>query len=252
MAASKLVQLRNNMRKLNLFAYLVPSEDAHMSEYIAACDMRRKWISNFSGSAGFAIISQKDAALWTDGRYYLQADMQLDKSCWNLMKQGLPSVLSKEDWLLKNLPPNSRVGIDPSLITVAAANSLLDILSKKSHTLVPVKANLIDEIWLDRPDRPCNPVKVLDTQYSGQHISEKINLIQKKINEKERLGLIVCALDEVAWLLNLRGSDISFNPVFFSYAVVHASALPNGNLVTLYIDPKKVSEEIRNYLSENK
>ncbi|KAI9139668.1 putative Xaa-Pro aminopeptidase P [Paraphysoderma sedebokerense] len=241
---SKLRELMKNSQ-YNVHAYIVPSEDAHQSEYIAACDGRRAYISGFTGSAGVAVITLDQAALWTDGRYFLQASQQLDDN-WTLMKSGLPETPSKEDWLNQTLPSNSRVGIDPTLISVSEAKTLTTALSP-NHTLVPIAQNLIDSVWADtRPKRPSNPVMVLDLKYTGKSFQQKLEELRETLKSKKNVeGIVVAALDEIAWLYNLRGSDIVYNPVFFAYSVVTLSD------ATLFVDESKLSKEVKDYLGKH-
>ncbi|KAJ3872211.1 peptidase M24, structural domain-containing protein [Lentinula edodes] len=225
----RLVKLRELMKKPenNVDAYVVPSEDQHGSEYIASCDERRAWISGFNGSAGCAIITLDKALMFTDGRYFLQASQQMDRN-WELMKQGLPGVPTWQDYLTNNLPASSRIGIDPTLIAENDSKSLSgsrkQAESKGSQTLVPLTTNLVDLIWgSDRPPRPKNAVVPLDEKYSGESVTSKLNRLASAVssNTPAPLAFVLTALDDIAWLFNLRGSDIAYNPVFFSYAVVH-------------------------------
>ncbi|KAJ3841758.1 putative Xaa-Pro aminopeptidase P [Lentinula raphanica] len=229
--SERLARLRELMKKPenNVDAYVVPSEDQHGSEYIASCDERRAWISGFNGSAGCAIITMDKALMFTDGRYFLQAIEQMDKN-WELMKQGLPGVPTWQNYLTNNLPASSRIGIDPTLITESDFEGLTNSKdatnaeSKPSATLVPITTNLIDSIWAaDRPPRPKNPVVPLEENYSGESVTSKLDRLASAVssNTPKPRALVLTALDDIAWLFNLRGSDISYNPVFFSYAVVH-------------------------------
>lgn len=201
-------------------AYIIPSCDCHQSEYIAECDKRREFISGFSGSAGTAIVTHDAAALFTDGRYYLQAERQLDKAHWQLVKEGLPGSPTQAEWLKKVLPNSSRVGCDPFVMPSTSWRSLSKELEQFGHQLIPIDKNLIDAIWDDRPNPPTNPIVPLDLKFTGQTWKEKVNKLQGEMSTKGASALIVTALDEVAWLFNLRGSDIEFNPVFFSYAAL--------------------------------
>ncbi|EMP39774.1 Xaa-Pro aminopeptidase 1 [Chelonia mydas] len=200
-------------------AYIVPSGDAHQSENIAPCDCRRAFISGFDGSAGTAIITEQKAAMWTDGRYFLQAAQQMDGN-WTLMKMGLKDTPTQEDWLVSVLPEGSKVGVDPFIIPADQWKRMSKALKSAGHVLVPVKENLIDAIWVDRPQRPCKPLMTLDLSYTGIGWKEKIAALRAKMVERKVLWFVVTALDEVAWLLNLRGSDVEYNPVFFAYAVI--------------------------------
>lgn len=216
---SKLQKLRELMKTLKIHAYIVPTEDPHQSEYIAACHKRRSFISEFTGSAGTAVITLDNACLWTDGRYYLQASKELNSE-WTLMKMGSSSTPSKEDWLASKLPPNSSVGMDPELITFEAAEVLSSKLKAKGHNFQAITENLVDKIWLDKPAVPDAPVFVHDIKYAGVESKHKIKQLQDALAKQNCWGLLVTMLDEIAWLFNLRGSDIAFNPVFLSYALV--------------------------------
>ncbi|KAI7883982.1 Creatinase/aminopeptidase [Lichtheimia hyalospora FSU 10163] len=227
-------------------AFVIPSEDAHQSEYTAECDNRRAWISGFTGSAGCAVVTQDTAAMFTDGRYFLQASQELDES-WTLMKQGLPGVPNWKEYLVKNLPSGYRIGVDPTVLTAADAVDLGNELAKISSTLVPVGENPVDKIRQDRPARPTNPVVAHDIQFAGKSRETKLDELRKAIREKGYDGTVVSALDEIAWLLNLRGSDIHCCPIFFAYCVV------TNNDAVLYIDNinKRLSQDIQQQLRES-
>lgn len=200
-------------------AYIIPSCDAHQSEYIAACDNRRSFVSGFDGSSGTAVITHEDAALWTDGRYYLQAEKQLDSN-WSLMKEGLPEVPTQSEWLSKTLPQGSRVGVDPFLMSYDIWKKLSKGLASSGHTLVPVDKNLVDLVWDEKPPPPSSPIVPLGVRYTGEPWQEKIESVRKEMSKKNAQALVITALDETAYLFNLRGSDIEFNPVFFAYTVL--------------------------------
>lgn len=240
-----LQKLRELMKspKFTLQAYIVPSEDAHMSEYISERDGRRAWISGFTGSAGLAVITEKEAALWTDGRYFLQASQQLDEN-WTLMRDGLKETPSFTSWLTKVLPKNSRVGVDPWLFSTSKWRDSVGDLEKADQRLIAIENNLIDEIWTDQPPIPCKQVNVLEKKFTGQDWQEKVEICRKEMKKNNASLLILTALDEIAYLLNLRGSDIVFNPVFFSYVIVTKKD------VYLFIDSKKVSKDVKNHLKE--
>uniref|UniRef100_G1KFD1 X-prolyl aminopeptidase 1 n=1 Tax=Anolis carolinensis TaxID=28377 RepID=G1KFD1_ANOCA len=198
-------------------AYIVPSGDAHQSEYIAPCDCRREFICGFDGSAGNCHLLQKQhAAMWTDGRYFLQGVQQMDSN-WTLMKMGLKDTPTQEDWLVSVLPEGSRVGVDPFIIPADQWKRMSKVLKSAGHALLPVKDNLIDAIWTDRPPRPCKPLITLNLNYTGMSWKDKITSLRVKMAERKALWFVVTALDEVAWLFNLRGSDVEYNPVFFAY-----------------------------------
>lgn len=243
-APQRLNALRKQMTKYQIAAYIVPTEDPHQSEYIAPCHARRSYLSGFTGSAGIAVITQSKAALWTDGRYFLQASNQLDNSCWTLMKSGLANVKTKDEWLLDALPPNSSVGIDPQVVTFSSAKSLTESLKKKGHTLKSIKENLIDIDWINRPKFPSN--NIFSYTISGEDHSNKIEKLRNLIKSNSSAwGIVVSQLDEIAWLLNLRGSDIDYNPVFFSYVII------TEDTVFFFVDESKFDDSVKLHLGEN-
>ncbi|KAF7254644.1 Xaa-Pro aminopeptidase 1, partial [Varanus komodoensis] len=247
MTTELLRQLRQAMRSSKyvseaIQAYIVPSGDAHQSEYIAPCDCRREFICGFDGSAGTAIITENDAAMWTDGRYFLQAAQQMDNN-WTLMKMGLKDTPTQEDWLLSVLPEASRVGVDPFIIPADQWKRMSKVLKSAGHSLVPVKDNLIDAIWEDQLQRPCKPLMTLDLSYTGISWKDKITALRAKMAERKAVWFVVTALDEVAWLFNLRGSDVEYNPVFFAYAII------GTNTIRLFIDGDRMADpEVRAHL----
>lgn len=242
----RLARLRKLMKKpeTNVNAFVVPTEDQHFSEYIADCDARRAFISGFTGSAGCAIVTDKEALLFTDGRYFLQAEKQLDSN-WTLMKQGLPDVPSWQDYLSKNIGPHSRIGIDSTLISASDAEIIKTALTPIQSELVPVEENLVDLVWADdRPARPQNPVFHLDVKYSGKSHSEKLRVVRAELKREKAKAVVVTMLDEVAWLFNLRGSDIDYNPVFFAYAIVTPAE------AILFVNESQLGDQVRKALGE--
>ncbi|CAK9787047.1 Creatinase/aminopeptidase [Cutaneotrichosporon oleaginosum] len=243
-ARARLSSLRQLMRERNIGVYVVPSGDAHSSEYLAPCDARRAWLTGFTGSAGLAVVTQTEALCWTDGRYFLQAGKELS-SDWTLMKAGLPETPTWTNWL-KDLGPTTRVGVDPTVISEKEAAPLATALgTDPTRALVPIKDNLVDAIWDERPPRPANPAFRLGDEYAGQSVGDKILALREKLAAIGSPGLVVSALDEVAWLFNLRGSDIPYNPVFFSYAIV------TRHDTTLFANPASITPEVKAYLQKN-
>ncbi|KAF2219766.1 peptidase M24 [Elsinoe ampelina] len=231
----RITRLRELMREHKVDIYIVPSEDSHQSEYIAPTDARREYISGFSGSAGTAVITSDKATLATDGRYFNQAGKQLDGN-WFLLKQGLQDVPTWQEWTIEQSEGGKTVGVDPSTITAPEARKLGEKIRKKGgNDLVAVKENLVDLVWgKDKPARPNEPAKVLSNEFSGKPYQEKIEELRKEIDKKKAAGMVVSMLDEIAWLFNLRGNDIPYNPVFFSYAVITPTTS------TLYVDETKL------------
>uniref|UniRef100_A0A2P2HW66 Xaa-Pro aminopeptidase 1-like n=1 Tax=Hirondellea gigas TaxID=1518452 RepID=A0A2P2HW66_9CRUS len=236
-----------------LHAYIIPSEDAHQSEYTAECDQRRAFISGFTGSMATAVVTDTTAALWTDGRYYLQAEWEMDEN-WTLMKQGLANTLKEGPWLIQHFKEYNNteevgeskgkktgcvVGADPLLLDHKVWDQLSRELTGAGHELVAVQKNLVDCVWGEQqPARPVHPVVVLEERWTGRAFSKKILDVRDKLRGEDCCALVLTALDDIAYLLNLRGSDISYNPVFFSYCLVTLDSC------TLFIEQSKVSASI--------
>ncbi|KAB5570419.1 peptidase M24, structural domain-containing protein [Coniochaeta sp. 2T2.1] len=244
--SERLSVLRTLMQERKIDVYVVPSEDSHASEYIAACDARRHFISGFSGSAGTAVVTLDKAALATDGRYFNQAARQLDDN-WTLLKTGLQDVPTWQEWTAEQSADGKKVGVDPSLIGSSTAEKLDEKIKQNGGAgLEAVTDNLVDLVWdKDRPAQPSEPVNLLAEKYAGKDTKAKLEDLRKELEKKKAKGFVVSMLDEIAWLFNLRGNDIPYNPVFFSYAIV----TPEN--ATLYVDSSKLSDEAKSYLSKN-
>lgn len=228
-----------------LAAYLIPTDDAHQSEYIAECDKRREFISGFTGSAGIVIVTTDRALLWTDGRYHLQASKQLDSSVWTLMRQGNEGILPPEEWLASNIPNGGLIGFDPSLLSQATFLKYSKALDEGNGALLqPVDKNLVDQLWASsRPPLPKSDLIILREEFSGKCWQDKVEDVRKELKEKSASFLVVTALDEVAWLFNMRGADIDYNPVFFSYAIISMED------VRLYLSEERINKlSISDYL----
>ncbi|UKZ78088.1 hypothetical protein TrVFT333_005822 [Trichoderma virens FT-333] len=241
----KLTKLRALMREHNVQIYVVPSEDSHSSEYIASCDARREFISGFTGSAGCAVITETAAALATDGRYFNQAAQQLDDN-WTLLKQGLQDVPTWQEWAAEQSAGGKTVAVDSTLLTGSAAKKLAEKIRKSGGSdLVPLDVNLVDAVWgAERPARPQQRITVLSEKFAGKSVQSKLADLISELEKKKSPGVFISMLDEVAWLFNLRGNDIPYNPVFFSYAVI----TPKG--AALYVDESKLDEECREHLAK--
>ncbi|KAK4273461.1 hypothetical protein QN277_021858 [Acacia crassicarpa] len=243
----KLRALRELFSKpgVGIDAYIIPSQDAHQSEFIAECYMRRTYISGFTGSAGTAVVTKDKAALWTDGRYFLQAEKQLGSN-WILMRAGNPGVPSTGEWLNDVLAPGGRVGIDPFLFTSDAAEEIKDVISKKNHELFYLSnINLVDEIWKEsRPKPPNKPVRVHDLKYAGLDVAAKLSSLRSELASAGSSAIIISMLDEIAWLLNLRGSEVPHSPVMYAYLIVEIDR------AKLFIDHSKVTEEVSDHLKK--
>jgi Xaa-Pro aminopeptidase len=201
-----------------LHAYIIPTDDAHQvrndqgesvtrqltkkcfcfqSEYIAPRDRRRQFVTGFDGSAGTAVVTQSEALLWTDGRYYLQASQQLDNN-WTLMKDGLPDVLTMTQWFQKNCKPGQRIGVDPSLMSTRQWNTLVAAFDNTGCVMTAVKENLVDKVWDEQPAQPNNKVISLDVKFAGKLVGQKLVEIREKMKEQSAKVLVVTALDEIA------------------------------------------------------
>lgn len=242
---AKLQALRETFFRpaVGIDAYIIPSEDAHQSEFIAERFMRRAYVSGFTGSAGTAVVTKKSASLWTDGRYFLQAEKQLGKG-WGLMRSGTPGVPTTAEWLNQVLDPGCRVGIDPFLFSSDAAEELKNVISQKNHELVYLyDVNLVDEIWKgSQPKPPSEPIRVHPIEYAGVDVSSKLSSLRIELANAGCTAIVISMLDEIAWLLNLRGNDIPNSPVFYAYLIV------NNNGAKLFVDTCKVTPEVMLHL----
>lgn len=243
--AERMTALRELMRAAGLDAYLVPSTDPHQSEYVAKAWQRRAFISGFSGSAGTVVVTAERAGLWTDSRYYLQAEQQLAGSGIDLQRQGQPDVPEPADWLSAQLGSGGRVGLDPWVFSAAAWDELAGELGQAGLELVGVEPDLVERVWGDdRPPMPTEPLRVHPPEVAGRSAHEKIQALREAMAAAGADAMVVAALDEVAWLLNLRGADVAYNPVFIAYVVVEAER------TALFVDPDKVGDAVRAALPE--
>ncbi|CAM9209508.1 unnamed protein product, partial [Hapterophycus canaliculatus] len=294
----KLRLLREVMSEQGVSAYLVETQDAHQSEYVADHDKRREWLTGFTGSAGTALVTSTKALMWTDGRYFLQASQQLSAD-WTLMRLGEQGVPSLEQWLEQEAaavrdagttaaatvaavavaaaaavseqkggedagprreagltgeedPSASngsgktttavggfRLGVDPWLLSAGTARSLTAKLAESGGCLVPISCNLVDQIWTEQPSVPQQPVRVHPLKFAGVAVTKKLAAVRKLVVDARASSLVVMAMDEVAWLFNIRGSDILYNPVAF------AAALLTQEDAFLFIDSVKLGEEVK-------
>lgn len=246
----RLVRLRAAMARADggkgVSAYIIPTEDPHMSEYPPDTFKRREYLTSFTGSAGTALVTADAALLWTDGRYYLQAETELGPD-WTLMRGGSGTCPEMDEWLVTNLPAGSRVGLDPFCHTVEAVHKLKDKLEARGLHVVPLLSdgNLVDVAWgAERPGLPDAPLRVHELQWAGRSIQDKLNEVRQQLAAVKADAFLASTLDEVAWLFNLRGSDVPYNPVFVSYAVVSLSD------AVLYTNPSKVTPPVSALLKE--
>ena len=237
----RIVLLRAFMQKNKINAFIIPSTDPHAGEYIPAHWEYRKWITGFTGSAGTAVIADRQAGLWTDSRYFLQAEEQLNGTSIQLFKDRLPETPSIGEWLCSILQPGDRVGIDGWMNGHMEAMALKEQLLESGIHLV-LTDNPFDSHWEEQPILPTNPVFIQELKFAGQECNEKLTAIREAVKQRGNKGILISALDEVAWTLNLRGNDVHCNPVFVSYLLV------DSQTATLYINKEKVSEEVGTYL----
>ena len=268
-AGTKVERLRQLLEKHLLSAYIVPTDDPHLCEMPPAAFRRRAYISGFTGSAGTALVTTESATipaengdagaeagsssptgadghalLWTDGRYFLQAETELSGTPWSLMRAGMPDVPEPITWLSENLKPGSRVGIDPMVFTVQTARQFCEQLSSVQCSLIPVERNLVDAVWEEdaRPDFPKGEVRVHPLKYAGVSVEEKLEGVRQDLREEDCDALLVNTLDEVCWLLNVRGADIENSPVVVAYVLVTLESC------VLFVDSSKLGEEVSAHL----
>jgi Xaa-Pro aminopeptidase len=228
--------LREEMRRAELTAYVVPSTDPHQSEYTPAYWHRRQWISGFTGSVADVVVTLDKACLWTDSRYFLQAEEQLEGTPYVLQRMGVPGVLSLKEWLTQNLGSGAVVGIDPQLVTLNGQDDLQGALSASGATLKLVPLNLVDKIWAkDRPSPPSALIRLHPTQYAGETRAKKIARLRGQMAAMDATAHVLTRLDAIAWLFNIRGGDVDFTPVAVAYALV------TRDEAMLFTDMDKVS-----------
>ena len=246
LSAHRLASLRALMRAAAppLSAYIVPSSDEHLSEYTPNRDRRREWLSNFSGSAGTAVVTHTEARLWTDGRYFLQAEKELDASAgWRLMRDRLPETPSIETWLAGELRAGDAVGADARLFSLDTMRRFSRALAARGISLTSLTPDLVDAAWgAAQPPRSVAPIRL--HPHAGEGVREKLARVRHVVSRSGAGALAVTSLDDVAWLLNLRGVDVHACPVFIAYALVESER------ATLFVDAEKVPAEVSSVLAE--
>lgn len=243
MVKQRIENIRDLMKEKNIYAYIVPSSDYHQSEYVGDYFKSREFMSGFTGSAGTLIISMDEAGLWTDGRYFIQAENELKDSGIKLFKMGEEGVPTIEEYLLEKLPKNSTLGFDGRVMSVKEGQSLANKLAFKGIN-IEYKYDLVNDIWEDRCSLPTEKAFLLGTEYSGESFSDKLSRIRAVMKEKKATTHILASLDDIAWLFNIRGRDVKSNPVVLSYAVISIDS------VYLFIDKNKIGKDIRAELSK--
>lgn len=242
----RLESLREVMRREHLSAFIFPSTDAHQSEYVANHWQGRAWISGFNGSAGTAVVTMKSAALWTDSRYFLAAEEQLKGTEFQLMKLKIEGTPTISEWLAQELQgENAEVGLDGMVNSYHETMGMIADLRKSGGITVRTNFDPLELIWTDRPAIPANPVEIQPMEFAGESVASKISRIRTALRQRHADGMLVSALDDIAWTLNLRGIDVHCVPVFVSYLLISTQQ------VSLYVDFAKINDEVKAYLAEN-
>lgn len=239
---NRIKSLRDYMKACGVSAFISPSTDPHSGEYVPEHWESRKWISGFTGSAGTAVITDNDGGVWTDSRYFIQAEEQLSGTGLKLFKDRLPETPSISEWLNKVLKPGDSVGFDGWVNTVSEVQEIQKALAKNNISYKMINDPYKD-IWLDRPSIPHNKPFILGMEYTGESCQSKIKRIKEAYQKNQADGIVLSALDEIAWTLNLRGNDVHCNPVFVSYLII------TNKETTLYIIKEKITEDVSSYLS---
>lgn len=241
LVVEKLAALRALMKTHGCDYYYVPSTDPHQNEYVPEVWQRRAWISDFTGSAGDVLVGMEQAYLWTDGRYQLQAQQQLDSSCFELMVQA-QGVAPVHQWLQQHT--DIRVGVDPKVISVAQTDRLQDALLDAGGELVSIDGNLVDLVSSESTVLPANPVTVWPESYAGLSAQEKIVHVQRSLVDAQCDAMALNMLDQIAWMFNVRGSDIDYNPLVISYALITPDA------AHWFVGPEKINAEVREHCEQ--
>lgn len=238
---NNLEKLREAMEKENIDYYIIPSSDSHQSEYVAEHFKGREFISGFTGSAGVLLVGLKEAFLWTDGRYFIQAERELNGSGISLMKMRTPGYPTIEEWIKKNIKSKKTLGFDGRLFSVNQYKGFLDI-SKENNFSINMDNDLLKNIWEARPELPKSKIFLHGEVYCGKYASEKLQEVRKHMKEKDAKNYIISSLDDIAWLCNIRGNDVKFNPVALSYVLI------NENYANLYINNDKIDDNTKEKL----
>lgn len=240
----RISSLRQLMREHNLQAYIVPGSDPHASEYMASHWMETTWLSGFKGETGTVVVTMQESYLWTDSRYYLQANKELAGSEIGLMKESELDTPSIPVWLCSVLAQGCKVGVNPEMFSQHAYLALAEALKEKQITLVSI--DLIRPLWVnDRPAIPNAPLYPYELKYAGESVDSKFLRVREEMQKCGATVLVLSALDDIAWLLNIRGTDVEYNPVVISYVVLEADKC------TLFVNSEKVDENANKYLQEN-
>lgn len=243
--AARLAALREEMRSEHLSAFIFPSSDPHNSEYVPSRWEGRKWISGFDGSAGTAVVTLHSAALWTDSRYFLAAEEQLAGTEFQLMRERVDGTPSIAEWIATEIEgaESSEIGVDGMCMTYAECSDLKTDLKHNGGITVRTNLDILDRIWTDRPSVPLNPVSIQPIEYAGESCHDKLGRIRSSLLRRGAGGMLMTQLDDIAWTLNLRGTDVHCTPVFVAWLIVAEE------VAVLYIKDEKLSPEVIEYLN---
>lgn len=243
--AARLAALREEMRREHLSAFIFPSSDPHNSEYVPSRWEGRKWISGFDGSAGTAVVTLHSAALWTDSRYFLAAEEQLAGTEFQLMRERVDGTPSIAEWIATEIEgaKSSEIGVDGMCMTYAECSDLKTDLKHNGGITVRTNLDILDRIWTDRPSVPLNPVSIQPIEYAGESCHDKLGRIRSSLLRRGACGMLMTQLDDIAWTLNLRGTDVHCTPVFVAWLIVAEE------VAVLYIKDEKLSPEVIEYLN---
>lgn len=243
--AARLAALREEMRREHLSAFIFPSSDPHNSEYVPSRWEGRKWISGFDGSAGTAVVTLHSAALWTDSRYFLAAEEQLAGTEFQLMRERVEGTPSIAEWIATEIEgaESTEIGVDGMCMTYAECSDLKTDLKHNGGITVRTNLDILDRIWTDRPSVPLNPVSIQPIEYAGESCHDKLGRIRSSLLHRGAGGMLMTQLDDIAWTLNLRGTDVHCTPVFVAWLIVAEE------VAVLYIKDEKLSPEVIEYLN---
>ncbi len=243
--AARLAALREEMRREHLSAFIFPSSDPHNSEYVPSRWEGRKWISGFDGSAGTAVVTLHSTALWTDSRYFLAAEEQLAGTEFQLMRERVDGTPSIAEWIATEIEgaESSEIGVDGMCMTYAECSDLKTDLKHNGGITVRTNLDILDRIWTDRPSVPLNPVSIQPIEYAGESCHDKLGRIRSSLLRRGACGMLMTQLDDIAWTLNLRGTDVHCTPVFVAWLIVAEE------VAVLYIKDEKLSPEVIEYLN---
>ena len=239
----RLEKLRDLMEREGIDYYVIPTSDPHMSEYVLDRYKSRVYMTGFTGSAGFVVVTQDEALLWADGRYHVQAEKQIEGSDFKLMKWGLEGVDFYDEWLKKNVKPGETVGFNGEITPYGMYKRLLEKLGDKIN--FKFEKDLIGEFWEDRPALPSGKAFILDEEYTGENPTKKLGIIREKMEEKGATHLFLATLDDIAYTLNIRGRDDLYTPIVVSYLLI------DSHNATLFVDENKIDVSVKGYLQKN-